>query len=482
MQKAVPIIKRAVYITVAVIVLLALNTCSMIFDDDDDNTNNEVTIVDIKKTGPLNTTTWLEILLEIDRQNSLVNLDLSECTLSPGNRSDGLVRKEEVFEGTNRYSRYRVYFDPNPYITLGKNKIVSLILPDIAEKIEAGEGSYYRKGALGTIEYGKVEFEIDVPAFNHFTRLKSVKGARIKQIGRYAFAGLKSLEQVEFPNVTHAIGEYELVTGWTIIVNDSPYGDSNPIDGWYERDIDYAAFMDCTALKDVKIENAMIISIAAFKGCTSLRSINFPSAWLLHQHAFEGCTGLTEVTLPSATKIGNFAFAGCTRLTKAAFPKSTAEAALADLPVPSLPYGECGNIGDGLGKDQDKYYKYSIVIFDGAFSGCSSLQTLEIRNAWNVHFGALAFEKVGKTLDIHLSDSRHSLNNGLSFGEDNLYSGVFRSTTITLETINLHGLSPENFDIIKNGVPPGGPGDGLDNIIPRLDPDSPRINLVPIPK
>jgi hypothetical protein len=480
--------KRTRLITVIGIIVLFLNTCNTaVMDTDAENNtegnsgNKEDKIITIKETGPLDDRAWDRILNRIAAQDALVNLDLSECTVSPANQEGhgGLVRRNQVFNGPPHVTRSRVFFDPLYEESRGKDKIVSLTLPDRAEMIGLGwsaahafqnsNGYGMRSPTPGTLEYGDfIYWTITNPAFKHFTRLRSVTGRGILQIGHYAFSGLKSLEQVNFPKVGHIVREIELATSWAIFVDSAPppnsegiseYPSAKPVDGYEEKDICYAAFMNCTALREVNIPDVRFISIGAFMNCTSLRELKFQYVWILQQNAFEGCTGLTRVELPHATKIGDYAFRDCTRLAEVKFGATTY-----DPGGLQLPYSPCGNIGDGMGSSspspQDKAFKSSIHISDGAFYGCKALRKVEIPYAWNVKFGTCAFGNIGTTLDIYLSNGGHSLTDVLSFGKDNYVgNNIYQNTSITLKTINFYGLNQTNFDIIrfgkeKRGIPP----------------------------
>jgi len=265
---------------------------------------------------------------------------------------------------------------------------------------------------------------------------------------------------VDFPKVGHDIGVYELATTWAIITQTPIPGSiaapGTPGDGYERRDIDYGAFYGCTALREVIIPEAKVIGIAAFKDCRSLQSVNMENVWWIQQQGFEGCTRLTQVTLLHATKISGRAFKNCTNLTMVRLPERlTLDPRDLDA-VQKLPKGDCGNNGNGSGGIKDVAYKNSIVIFDGVFDGCRALGTIEIPNAWNVHFGTHAFQNTGRTLDICLSDQNHSLNDGLCFGYSTL--GPYDNetyTTITLDTVNFYGVD-KCFENIKKNLIDGG--------------------------
>jgi hypothetical protein len=78
-------------------------------------------------------------------------------------------------------------FDPVSGTAIGKNRIVSLSLPDAAASIPAGN-------------------YID-PTFQHFTVLKTVMGANVTDIGSNAFSDCTSLAAVNLPAATN-IGNY----------------------------------------------------------------------------------------------------------------------------------------------------------------------------------------------------------------------------------------------------------------------------------
>jgi hypothetical protein len=191
----------------------------------------------------------------IATKGKYVDLDLARCTM----------------DGTE--------FDPDWELSTGKDRVVSLTLPDVAESIKANLIDIYPKPAT----------------FQHFMSLKTVSGNTIKSIGdnafaRYDFNEIPALTTVNFPVAT-SIGDH--------------------------------AFFGCEALTTVNIPSAVFIDIAAFGFCSSLTTVDFPEAASIGRNAFNSNLALTTVNLPKATSIGDQAFFGCWALTTVDFPAAT---------------------------------------------------------------------------------------------------------------------------------------------------------------
>lgn len=124
------------------------------------------------------------------------------------------------------------------------------------------------------------------------TTLKSISfPSTLESIGKDAFLGNKSLEEVVIP---------ERVT-----------------------EIDSGAFQQCTGLKKADINaNISALSSALFNGCSSLAEVELPNTVkTIESQAFNGCTGLTDIILPTGLEtIGNRAFFQCKSLKTVVIP------------------------------------------------------------------------------------------------------------------------------------------------------------------
>jgi hypothetical protein len=168
---------------------------------------------------------WTDLLAAIETGTKFVELDLSDCTMSSG---------PEFIPGT---------------ANTGESKIVSLILPDFATNITPGTDA-----TNGT--------------FKNFIALTSVTGAGILSVRSYAFAGVTSLKEVEFP---------------------------------LAETIETGAFTACTSLEEV-ILPAVTSIFAAFQdtGTANLAITLGPVVPVLGEEMFDSVTSKTvAVSVPS---------------------------------------------------------------------------------------------------------------------------------------------------------------------------------------
>lgn len=168
-------------------------------------------------------------------------------------------------------------------------------------------------------------------------------------------------------------------------------------------DIPYRAFVGCKDIKNITIPASVkSFGYSAFSGCCGITDIVIPSSTTsIGDYAFSGCKGLTDITIPdSVMTIGQDALFGCTALTSIivsennAFYSSVA-GILYDknktqiICVPKAIKGEI-SIANGVTSIDSTVFKdcigvTSMIIPDsverigeGAFSGCSSLESITI--------------------------------------------------------------------------------------------------------
>jgi hypothetical protein len=198
------------------------------------------------------TSNWRKILDALNTANTYVNLDLSACTIEGGNST---------------------IFNPDSAVATGKNRIVSITLPNVAQSI--------LNGTWGN------------PTFDFFTTLKSFSGTGLKTIGEYAFSGRSSLTQTELPTGITSIGNYAFEKCSNLALTSLPVGLSN---------ISNYAFDGCTNLALTSLPGITSIGTSAFRDCTNLPLTSLPAGLSsIGQSALSGCTSLGTVTCLATT-------------------------------------------------------------------------------------------------------------------------------------------------------------------------------------
>jgi len=363
--------KKSKYYLIFLTVLAALVISSFVFVScppvDEEPVSNTIVV-----TGDLTSSKWNKILDEIYSNGIFVNLDLSACTI-PASGDEIFRRTHEnghPYTYETRINEYDDYYQFNPTGSTknGKEYIISIILPDIATMINNISDNMLIESLedLG-------DDEIEDYAFNHFTRLKSVSGKRIRLIGTFAFYNCTSLVEVQFPSANIAM-QY--------------------------------SFYNCTSIKKLELEKMQYILPRAFENCTSLERVEFHVAREISQGAFKNCKNITEISFAKAMLIGPEAFRDCSKLRKARF------------------HVEPGRSGGGHPLDswrnptpQTLPYDIDSVAFHmNAFRGCTSLELLDVQFAWNVFFGAGALSDIGTSLDLILFDDNGVDKNGKTYG------------------------------------------------------------------
>ena len=236
----------------------------------------------------LTTANWTAVLNAVNQSGKFVSLDLSLCTIDSNNTGGGLRT-----DGT---------FDPMATTSTGKNKIISLVLPNMATSILGGTTA----------------------TFTFFSFLESVSGRNVTAIGNNTFSGNTALSTINFPKTT-TIGtgafancplrviEIGLFAANLAFVTDRTIVESFSFP--QAASIDANAFQGLISLTSVDgvTDFPLVASIgaSAFQACISLESVSFPNVTSIGVSAFSGCTSLTIVNLPLAANIPTTAFANC---------------------------------------------------------------------------------------------------------------------------------------------------------------------------
>jgi len=236
----------------------------------------------------INLDEWQNLLETIEAAQKYVGLDLSRCDMN------GTV------------------FNPDSRVSNGKNKIVSIILPDKATGI-----------AIGTSE--------TTSAFNGFVNLMTFGGANLAVIGAYAFYNCAKLNPDALPASVTSIGNY--------------------------------SFYKCTEMELAELPSGVVsIGNHAFDGCSKLALTELPDGLTkINSYSFQNCKNLVLIVLPTGvTEIGTYAFSGCVNLALTELPPAVKS-------VQTNVFNGCSSLTEMT------VYDKITNIGTNTFSGCGSL-------------------------------------------------------------------------------------------------------------
>jgi hypothetical protein len=235
---------------------------------------------------------WNNLLTALDTAGKYVALDLSTSTFS-------------VFFNFNATRDT----EGNP----GKEKIVSLILPDTINTI--GNGAFENFSNLTSIIIPDSVTSMGYRVFWGCGNLTNITiPESVTRIMGGTFHGCSSLANIIIPDDTTSIGNsaFAYCTSLTnISIPDTV------------TSIETQAFFGCSSLVSIIIPDGVpVIEPYTFIYCANLADVSIPdSVTSIGQSAFERCTSLADISIPdSVTSIGPSAFSYCTSLVSITIP------------------------------------------------------------------------------------------------------------------------------------------------------------------
>ena len=215
--------------------------------------------------------------------------------------------------------------------------------------------------------------------------------------------------------------------------------------------INDASFYGCRNLTSVTIPNSITaISYVAFHGCSGLTAITIPeTVTVIERGAFEECTGLTSVNIPeNVTEIGYEAFCYCSSLNSLTIPENVTEIGnnafygvrhiVYSGNVEGAPWGAYyvnGSVEGGFvyADEQHKTLNAYIgtggsvtipstveTISDNAFSGCSSITSINIPGSVTSVISSAMFSTCNSltAINVDSENTAYSSNGGVLFNKD----------------------------------------------------------------
>ena len=230
--------------------------------------------------------------------------------------------------------------------------LTAITIPNSVIKI--GSSAFERCSSLTSVTIPNSVTKIDNSTFSGCSSLTSVTiGNSVTEIGQDAFRDCSSLTSVTIPNSVTKIGD--------------------------------SAFSGCSSLTSVTIPNSVTeIGNYTFYDCSSLPSVAIPnSVTKIGDGAFYVCTSLASVTIPnSVTEIGDSAFGGCNKLTAVYISDITAWCNISFGAYSANPLVYSHNLYLNGNLITDLIIPDSVTrISDYAFWECSSLTSVTIPNS-----------------------------------------------------------------------------------------------------
>ena len=298
---------------------------------------------------------------------------------------------EEGIEHIGKYAFYGFYVAekvtlPTTLRTIGENAfsgnaLSSITIPENVTSI--GENAFYNGSSLRSATIPNSVTTIGEEALARCSSLESIKvesgntiydsrdncNAIIETATSKLIAGCK---KTVIPNSVTTIGENafsQCDSLESIIIPNSI------------TTIGYGAFWWCSSLKSVTIPNSVTtIENIAFAGCSSLESVTIPNnVTNIGGQAFDGCTSLESITIPNSVKtIGNGAFQYCSNLASIKVESGNTIYDSRD---------NCNAIIETATSKLIAGCKKTVIpnsvttIEYGAFTGCTSLESITIPNS-----------------------------------------------------------------------------------------------------
>ena len=255
---------------------------------------------------------------------------------------------------------------------------------------------YSSRDSIKDVIIGNSVTSIGKYAFAYCSSLKSVTiGNSVTSIGYGAFAYCSSLKSVVIPDSVESIGE--------------------------------GAFYECSSLESVTIGNSVTsIGGKAFYNCSSLGSGVIPdSVTSIGEWAFGDCSSLTSVVIPdSVTSIGYAAFYECSSLGSVVIPDSIES-------IGEWAFAYCSSLERVVIPDR------VTSIGTGAFYDCSSLESIsvDINNQYYSSENGILFNKDKTTLiqyAIGKTDTQYTIPDSVTSIGDGAFSDCSSLESVTI--------------------------------------------------
>lgn len=264
--------------------------------------------------------------------------------------------------------------------------------------------------------------------YNDTYMIESISfGKNIKRIGYRAFESCRNLTTITLPESLEEIGDQSFIGCGliSIVIPDSV------------KKAGTNCFTGCDNLKSVKIsKNLLTIPAYMFSQCPRLENINMAdSIKKIDDAAFKGC-GVVNLQLPSSLEyIGYGAFARCMNLSQIMLPASIKY-------IDGEAFNGCKRLATVTFEKG-----FSCDIGQDMFKNCDNLEAIEIPNGVK-YIGSNSFANCKKLSEITIPSTVTSIYNNAFSGCDSLqtikgYTGSYAETFANNNDINFDPIGGE---------------------------------------
>ena len=361
----------------------------------------------------------------------------------------------DLVTGKNWYEGYRVPSPLGKILKAHSDKRVALTLPSVSalgdnafvdclsltsvtmpEGIASiGNGAFKSCTGLTSITIPNTVIGIGTETFTDCTSLKSITiPDSVRNMSNAVFKNCTALETVHLSTEITRIGDamfYNCVSLNTITI-------PNKV-----NNIGASAFQNCESLTNITIPNSVTsMSDGVFKNCTALETVQLSTEINeIGYEMFYNCVSLKTITIPTkVTTINIWAFQGCTSLTSLTVDSSNTKYDSANNMIYTKDTNRLVRVAPGLEGSVTVPANIQ-TIDDGAFSGCTKLESVTIPDGVT-KIGRGAFGGCTGLTTISLPASINQL-------QGNSFSGCTSLTTLTVDDGNATYGSADNMIYTK---------------------------------